>query len=256
MTADFEKETIRLEIFLPEGSKAQVEVSDKVLRGDVVAFKEAKVKEFDLCRLLSVPAKRIRKYLLSSLGGQVKKGQILAEKKGLFKKRFFKSPIDGVLESLSEKGILKIREKKDKEEIKTPAKGKVKKIEEGKVLIQVPVVKASGDWAVGKSTWGVVKIASAKEKNDLSDLGEEIERKLLVFKGKIPVALVYKAEALGAAGVVVGITDRQAKCDQMAILSLGGKKGMIPDSLWSALEGFEGQEAKILTQENLLVVCP
>lgn len=255
MTADFAKESVSLEILLPEGSRVQVEVGDRVLRGQPVASQEGKTREIDLGKLLGVPAKRVGKYLLSSLGSQVKKGQMLAEKKGLFKKKFFKSPIDGVLESLTEKGILKIREKKKGQEIKIPTNGKVKKIKEEKVLIEVPVVKIAGDWAIGKSTWGLVKICSSKEKNELADLGEEIEGKLLAFKGEIPVALAYKAEALGATGLVVGRVDKLAKCDQLAVLSLGGQEGVIPRSLWTALAKFEDKPARILTEEKLLIIA-
>jgi len=255
MTADFAKESVSLEILLPEGSRVQVKVGDKVVRGQPVASREGKVKEIDLSKLLGISAKRVGKHLLSSLGSQVKKGQMLAEKKGLFKKKLFKSPIDGVLESLSEKGILKIREKTEGQEIKIPANGKVKKIKEERVLIQVPVVKVTGDWAIGESTWGLLKICSSKEKNELSDLGEEIEDKLLVFKGEVPVGLVYKAEALGATGLVVGKTDKLAKCDQLAVLSLGGQEGVIPGSLWTALAKFEDKPGKILTEEKLLIIA-
>lgn len=253
MTADLSRETVDLEILLPEGAKVQVKVGDKVDSEKIIAVCEGKTKQFDLSRLLGIPGKKVGKHLLISLGGKVKKGQIVAEKKGFFKRNFFKSPITGILEALSEKGILKIKQDL-KKEIKTPTKGKVTQVKADKILIETPAVTLTGNWAVGESPWGQVKIVSSKEKSDLSDLGDEGQDKVLVFKGKIPCALIYKAEALGAVGLVVGGADRQAKPDQLAILSLGEEKGIIPDGLWKNLAKFERMKARILGKKNLLVV--
>lgn len=255
MTADFAKENIDLEIILPPGTKVLVSVGDKVESGQVVAHLAGKSQEFDLAKLLGVPGKKVGKLLAVSLGSKVKKGQRVAEKKALFKKTFFESPLDGLLEALSEKGILKIKEEKEGKEMVTPVPGKVKKIEGEKIFIEVPATTFVGDWTVGSSGWGVIKLACAKEKSGLKDLSGEVGEEILLFKGEVPSALVYKAEALGVVGLVVGAADRQAKCDDLAMISLGGKEGKIPDSLWKNLAKFEGQKARILGGKNLLIIC-
>ena len=68
--------------------------------------------EFNLAKNLGVPPKKVVKLMVKSLGELVKKGEVIAVQKTAFKKKTFLAPVAGVLDSLTEEGILKIKKPK------------------------------------------------------------------------------------------------------------------------------------------------
>ena len=252
MTANLSKKKINLEICPPSQAKILVKVGDRVLPGDLLFSQEDEFEKINLAKTLSVSPSKVSKCLLLPLGSKVKKGQALAKKKGFFKKTVFKSPFSGTLESLSEDGILKIKKEVKKKKNKAPAKGTVKKASKGEILLEVSTIEIAGNWAVGSSGWGDLKLVSSVE--DVFSRDEEIKGKILIFKDEVSTFLIYKAEALGVVGLVAGKTREDVRCESMAVLVLGDKEGVIPESLWQKLKEFEQNPVRILPEKNLLVV--
>lgn len=254
MSADFTKQNIELEIALPEGSNIVVKIGDKLSKGGEIASTDKQSQEINLASTLGISPKKVGKSLLVSIGSSLTAGQVVAQSKGFLKKKIFHSPVDGVLESLSEKGVIKIRKEETVKKVAAPTDGVVKKIEEGKISFEVPIIACVGDWAVGCGGWGNLKMASTKDENDLGDLDLDSEGKVLVFQGRVSEALVYKAEAIGAVGLVVGSVDKSIKCEEIAVLSFGSEDKKVAPALWEALSKFEGKPSRIMPDKNTLII--
>lgn len=230
---------------LPKESEILVKENDEVSQGELLATKEEEeFQEFDLSgRLLTV-----------SLGSKVEKDQILAFRKTFFGKRQdFKSPVSGTLIEVSKQGILKIKTKGGKKEIRSPIKGKVKEIGDSFLVLEFKGLKITGSWGKGPKVLGTLKLCGEREKEvKLQDLGPEQAGKILVFGSKISLGVVHKAEALGIVGLVGGSISQEVEPNELAIVTIGGKDEFIPKEVWQELEKEEGDQALISGGEKYL----
>ena len=101
-----QKTTVDKERRLPLKGDVLVEAGKKVAPDDIVASTHlpGNVQMVNIANLLNIDAQDIDDVMLVEIGSEIKEGELLAETKGLF--GFFKSsatsPVDGVLESISD----------------------------------------------------------------------------------------------------------------------------------------------------------
>lgn len=244
---DFEITDCSFSIALPKRAEILVREENHIASGELLAIKEEeRFQEFDLGT--------IGRFLIVSPGAKIEKDQIVACKKGLLgKEAIFKSPVSGTLVEVSKQGILKIKTKSEKKEIHSPIKGRVKEIGELFLVLEFKGLKLVGNWGKGPKVLGILKICGEKEKEvKLSELGVEQAGKILVFGGKISHGAIHKAEALGIAGLVGGSISQEAESNDLAIVILGDKDGLIPKETWQEFEKKEGDQALISGEEKYL----
>ena len=130
----------------------------------------------DLKQKLGVPEKEIIKHLKASIGSKIKKDELIAEARRLFKKIQVKAPLDGKIKSLQEDGILIITVDEDKE-------AKVKDIISSTKTIEADLVFFD-------------------DQKKLIDLHSDSKGKVLFCQFSLREEFIYKAEALGVAAIL------------------------------------------------------
>ena len=249
------KSTIKIPI--PVGSKLSCKKGDKLKEDETLGqvVQKGEIKEYDLAKILKVAPKKVKKHLLCSLGSKVHQDQLIGEKKGFLSSLFFKSPISGTVDALTEKGVLKIMVAGEKIDIPTPVSGEIKEVSSQSVSIEFPALILKGEEGFGKKEWGVLKlVGDHKKKTDFGDLSREVKGKILVMVGKATQALFNKAEALGAVGIVVGKIDHGEDVDDLIVLVAGTKEGLISEKIWKELSQHQDVKTLISGEKKELVI--
>ncbi len=215
---------------------------------------KGEIKEYDLVKILKTNPKKVKKCLLLSLGSKVEQDQLLGEKKGLFGTNYFRSPVGGIIDALTENGVLKIRLTGEKIDIPMPVAGEIKEITTETVVIEFPALILKGEDGFGGEEWGRLQmVGDNKKKIDLGDLDREAKGGILVVAGNIPQALLHKTEALGGVGVIAGKTD-DGEAEDLIILTAGGKEGKISEKIWKELSEHQGEKVFISGEKKELVI--
>ena len=241
---------------LSSGAKINCQKGDKLKEDEILGqfFPKGEIKEYDLAKILKTNPKKVKKYLLLSLGSKVEQDQLLGEKKGLFGTNYFRSPVSGLVDALTENGVLKIRLTGEKIDIPIPVAGEIKEITTETVVIEFPALILKGENGFGGEEWGRLQmVGDNKKKVDLGDLDREVKGGILVVAGNIPQALLHKAEALGGVGVVAGKTDEE-EAEDLIILAAGGKEEKISEKIWKELSEHQGEKAFISGKKKELVI--
>ncbi|MDP3888908.1 MAG: hypothetical protein Q8Q24_02575 [bacterium] len=248
----FEIQTCQITVPLFDHAKVVVKSGDAVEKYAILAKSEESFFELDLAKIFKTkPANAVR-YLLVSPGASIKEGQIIAQKKKIVGKFIFKSPKSGTLVEVTPDGLLKI-EVTGKKELMSPVKSQVLEVKEGEdVVLEFPALNLIGDEGVGVGDWGVLEILGKQDEVGMDDLMDEPKNKIIVIKGKVLSGFVYKAEALGAIGIMCGNFDEMIKTEDLALISIGEKEGIIPVDIWNRLQKYKGKSAWILGREKTL----
>ena len=173
---------------------------------------EAVRQALDLAKILGVKPKKVRRFLKVRLGEEVKKGQVIAERPFLvFLKKKVLAPVKGRL--------LRLEEETGKLWIGREGPPKRKKARGGPA--------AKGVWGWGEAEGELV---AGPDKLFLAGL-KPFWRGKIVFCGEVKEwGAVFKAEALGVAGVVTTkvakrvkeeLREREEKGEGLAFLVLG-----------------------------------
>lgn len=245
-----------VDVSFAEGTKLGCKKGDLVNEDEVLVQTAPKgeVKEYDLSQILGVSPKKVKKYLACSLGAKIHPDQILAEKKAFFRSVIFKSPVNGVLEALTEKGVLKIQMTGEKIDIPSPVKGKVEKITPSLLMIKFPALVLKGSKSFGEERWGTLRLVGEKKKRaEIGDLGREDKGKIIVVAGEISQALFHKAEALGVVGLVGGQL-KEEETEDLVVLVAGDKEGLIPEKIWQTLSPYQDKKALLSGKDKELVI--
>ncbi|MFC1711276.1 hypothetical protein ACFLZ1_01685 [Patescibacteria group bacterium] len=178
-----------------------------------------KIKTINLSKDLKVKPKKVLKFLKVKLGSKVKKGDIIALKKGLLGKetKIF-SLISGVVDKLEEAtGILSIRKEDLKKPLSSPKVSKVKN-------------QIKGIFGFGKSKGEIVYF---NEELSLEKVTSEFKDKILVTSSIISKGVIFKSAALGLSGLVLENAQKDIiaevmkikikEHDSFSILALGKK---------------------------------
>jgi hypothetical protein len=182
---------------IPAAVKCLVKEDQKV---DFETFlfekKTESIKTINVAKKLNIDPSKIFYYLKKLVGEEVKKDEILAEKKELFSNIKIQSAYDGVIREINHNSgeVIITATGHDKKVQKSYFIGTVKKIEKDKIKLDVkeslefPLKFASTDF--GGPTFFL-------KRDELEDVTNKV-----IIAGEISSYLQVKAEALGVAGFV------------------------------------------------------
>ena len=251
-----ESEKSTLKIPFSSGTKVNCRKGEKLKEGEILGqwLQKGEIKEYNLAKILKVSPKKVKKFLLCSLGSKVNQDQIVGEKKGFFGSQSFRSPVSGIIDALTETGILKIRLTGEKIDISMPVTGEVREITEEAVVIEFPALILKGETGFGGEEWGRLQlIGDQKKKIDLGDLNREVKGGILIMAGKVPQAIIHKTEALGGVGIVAAEVDGE-EVDDLVVLVVSDKEGKIPEKIWEELASHQGKKVFISGRKKELVI--
>ena len=213
-----ENTKIRKKRQLPMKGKVLVEIGDKVSTRDVVASTEipGNVQMMNAANQLNIEPENIKDYMLLDIDQSVKRGDVIAENKGLFGlfKTSLKSPIDGTVANISDvTGQIIISEPPIPIEVNSYIGGKVVEvIEDEGAVVEVEGAHIQGILGIGGETQGEILILSDDRELPISEemLNESHKNKILIGGSYISVDAYKKAQSIGVSGIVVGGFDYDA----------------------------------------------
>ena len=207
-----QKTTVDKERRLPLKGDVLVEAGKKVAPDDIVASTHlpGNVQMVNIANLLNIDAQDIDDVMLVEIGSEIKEGELLAETKGLF--GFFKSsatsPVDGVLESISDiTGQVVLREKPIPVEIDAYMNGKVASVlEEEGVVVTANAVFIQGIFGMGGENRGELRVLVDNREDELTPemIPDDVKDAVIVGGSFVSLEAYKKAISVGAAAVVAG----------------------------------------------------
>ncbi|RKU31306.1 hypothetical protein C6497_02105 [Candidatus Poribacteria bacterium] len=206
---------IQKERRLPLEGEVVVETGSIVMAEDVVAKADlpGNVQLVNIANLLSVTPDEIEENMIKSNGDTVSKDEIIASTKGLFGlfKSHARSPIDGVIESISDvTGQVILREPPIPVEVKAYLDGKVieTKPNEG-VTVETYGTYIQGIFGVGGETIGnlAIVVNAPNEILKSEDIRPEHKNKILVGGSLVSNETIMKAVEIGVKGLIAGGID-------------------------------------------------
>ena len=216
-----ESTKIRKKRQLPMKGKVLVNLDDIVSSDKIIASTEipGNVQMINAANKLNIEPEHITECMLVSIDQSVKKGEILAESKGLFGffKTSLKSPIEGYIVNISDiTGQIIISEPPIPIEINSYVGGKVVEIiEEEGVVVEVKGAHIQGILGIGGEQQGKILVLSDERNEPVSE--EMINRthkgKILIGGSYLSVKAYKKAQSIGVAGIVVGGFDYNSLSD-------------------------------------------
>ena len=207
-----QKTTVDKERRLPLKGAVLVEAGKKVAPDDIVASTHlpGNVQMVNIANLLNIDAQDIDDVMLVEIGSEIKEGELLGETKGLF--GFFKSsatsPVDGVLESISDiTGQVVLREKPIPVEIDAYMNGKVASVlEEEGVVVTANAVFIQGIFGMGGENRGELRVLVDNREDELTPemIPGDVKGAVIVGGSFVSLEAYKKAISVGAAAVVAG----------------------------------------------------
>jgi len=192
-----------MNIFLtiPQNGKILVKAGQKVdFETKLFEVKNQKTVKIDLQKELHISPQNIFSYLKKFIGEKIKKGDILASKKGFFSSKKIKSQWDGVLKEIDhQKGLLiiKTEENDDKKSVFfSPVFGQVEKIEKEGIRIKIEKKEEIEVKEETKEIFGT-KIFIFENENEVNS--QNVEERLIIAE-EINSIFQTKLEALGVKG--------------------------------------------------------
>jgi len=207
-----ESTSIEKERRLPLKGEVLVEKGAEVVPEKIVARTHlpGNVQMVNIANLLNVDAQDVPEFMLIDVEQNISKGGLLAETKGLFGlfKSEVKSPVDGVLESVSSvTGQVVIREAPIPVEIDAYMNGNVSDVmnKEG-VVISSNGVFIQGIFGMGGENRGHLRVLVDSREEELTEemITEESKGCVIIGGSYISLKAYKKAISMGVAAVVVG----------------------------------------------------
>ncbi|KPJ50127.1 hypothetical protein AMJ40_03705 [candidate division TA06 bacterium DG_26] len=207
-----ERTKIKKERRLPLPGEVVVSLGDSVKADTIVARTNlpGNVQTMNVAGLLGILPEDIRTCMLKKEGDPVKKGDAIAETKGLF--GLFKSkataPEDGSIESVSHiTGQVIFREPPIPVEVSAYIDGEVVEVfEKEGVAVETMCALVQGIFGIGGEAFGELKRAVGSPEMVLTpgEIDKDCRGKVLIGGSLITVEAVKKAVELGAHGIVAG----------------------------------------------------
>lgn len=206
---------VRRKRMLPIPGTVLVREGDVVRADQVVARTElpGKVRVVNIMNQLGITAAEVSGHMLKRKGERVARGEILAESRPLLKfLRFLKttvpSPIDGVLEEVSEvTGQAMLREPPEPLELDAYIDGRIVQVTEGQgATIETEATLIQGIFGVGGEGKGEIEIAVDKPDRPLEAgaIRPEHKGKVVVGGSLLTFEAIMTARRVGAAALVAG----------------------------------------------------
>ncbi len=206
---------VRKERRLPLPGNVTVKKGEKVKAEDVVASTElpGNVHPVNVAGLLGVTPAELPTLMIKKEGDCVKKGEVIAETKGIFGifKSKVNSPVDGEIESISSvTGQVILREPPIPIQVLAYIDGEVVEIikNEG-VVIETTASFVQGIFGVGGEVIGTLKMAVGSPEEELTPdkIPDDVKDKIIVGGAFVTHEALETARKKGAKAVVVGGTD-------------------------------------------------
>ena len=159
--------------------------------------------------LLRVDAKEVGEQMLKEVGDEVKEGEVIAQYIALFGliKRYVKSPIDGIIESVGASGYVTIRAPPVYVDLKAYIPGKiVEVIPDMGVVIETNATFIQGIFGIGGETHGTLRVLVGSPEDILTaEMITSKEKGSVIVGGSyITLEALRKAVEEDVAGIVVG----------------------------------------------------
>jgi len=248
-------ENCKITFFFPKNARVSVKENEEVRKDTtLVSYDEETFFECDLAASLEISPKDVKKYLLVSLPSKIEKDQLIASKKTFMgEDKMINSPVSGEITELTDGGILKIRTKNDKKELKAPFLGKILEIGDIFLTLEFKASVIEGQEGCGKETLGELEIIGEREKEPvIGGLDSLLAGKILLIGGVLNQGLVHKAETLGVKGLVAGKGAISLRSEEMPIISIESDKGLIPLDIWQYLLKNKGMLICLYGKEKLI----
>jgi hypothetical protein len=246
-------------ISFPKNSEILVKEKEEVKKDELLLrYLEEEFFEYDLSASLNLPAKQISRFLAVGPKSKIKKGQIIASKKSLFGRLAeITSPVDGEIDSVSAEGILKIKTRSEKKEIRAPFAAKISEIGDIFLILEFEGQTLTAEKGFGKDVCGpLFLLTEEREKEtEIARLTTEQKDKIILLPGKVSQGLFHKAEALGIKGIIAGgLDDQMAGGGQISILCFGAKDDQVPIAIWQDLIKNKDNPVCLYGQEKILAI--
>lgn len=244
---------------LPKGSEILVSEGSEISEGETIAktYISKNTLSFPLASILKVKPGNIFRSLLIKVGEEVKNGDLVAQKKGLFgifNKKFY-SPVDGKIDSIdTTSGDLLVKLAEDEYPFKSDVSGKIVEVEIDLVSVEFKAIEISAETAyIGKKV-GRLSFKAPEG---------EMEGEILAVKEEVGRDFLFKASAVGALAVicpaemkdVISTFDFEKKLKVLSKeVSISMPIFMVGD-VWEVLEKHEGKKI-ILDGDSKKIYLP
>lgn len=190
-----------LTLKLTGGDRPAVAVGAKVIPGDIlVTATGAEIDEFNLAKLLGVSPKDITALLVIKENTPVKKGDVIASKKGLMSKQAVRSPVEGEFIIVNkDTGIVGIRKQKSRDDIVSWFSGHVTELSDEAIIFELAGVTLDGVQGKGHPVSGMLLYSAGDV--DLLTMPIDLDQKILALKDA-SADIIAKADALGVNAII------------------------------------------------------
>ena len=261
-----ERKRLLLSRNYPGKGKPAVKIGAAVAETDIIAHCEVSAGErlIKIAHVLGVPGRDVKNFMVRKVGDRIYEGEVIARKKAFFGfgKTEIKSPVDGMIEEIDERGdvILKFLPKPVR--LIAGAAGRVEEIGENKIAISTIATKVRGFVAAGHDREGMISvICDPKDFILPSTIKADSEGKILVGGALLEKGALEKAVTLGVGAIISGgVNFRDFE-------NLGGGDigitvmitegfGTLPmgGDIWQFFKKKEGMVGFIFGKENQLIV--
>lgn len=189
-----------------------VSVGQEVAPDDIIGSCQVSpgFRTLNLSQILSVSPGEVKKYLKSSLGQKIYKGELLAYKNQTFLggKKIVVSPSDGILEFFNEQtGELRLNFLPKKVDLPAAVYGVVEEVDlpRSDVLIRTKVSRIYGMFGIGRSRDGTLAfIGRRDELVGESQISSQNSDQILAGGSLIYKEVISKAISSGVSGIITG----------------------------------------------------
>ena len=205
---------------LPLKGEVKVKKGQKVKANDIVAAASlpGEVHMVKAAQKLGAVANELPQYTTVKAGDKIKKGQVIAKKKGFLGlwTETVKSPVKGSIESISEvTGQMVLRGAPTPINLLAYISGEIIDVvkDEG-VVIKTNGAFVQGIFGIGGERMGHIKVLvdGPEDHATVDMLDESMKDKILVVGSYVDFGFIKKASAIGVKGIVTaGIDDRDLK---------------------------------------------
>jgi hypothetical protein len=198
---------VRRERMLPAPGEVLVRVDERVEPTQVVARANlpSDFRILPVARLLGIPASRVRRYKRVDLGDEVRKGQVVAARRGLITQSI-KSPLDGVM-TASGGGRILIEAQPALFELRAYVRGTVSNVLKNRgVIIETAGAVVQGVWGAGGESFGVLKcmVNSPDKPLRAKAIDPSCHGTILIGGVVLSEAALKRAQELQVRGIVLG----------------------------------------------------
>lgn len=199
--------TVRRERVLPAPGEVLVRAGEQVEPTQVVARANlpSDFRILPVARLLGVPASQIRRYVRVNLGDEVRRGQVIAARRGPFA-RSVKSPIAGVM-TASGRGRILIEAQSTLFKLRAYIHGTVSNVlGHYGVVIETTGALVQGVWGTGDESLGTLKclVKSPDQPLRAKAIDPSCHGMILIGGVGLNEAAIERARELQVRGIVIG----------------------------------------------------